>query len=135
MSVEDLDGLQRTIARLLAWRRNSQQAGLPLGMHEVDYAQRCCALTAIAARHGPVKSNCLPQALVLQDLLERRGLTTELRIAVLPGSRPLEAHAWVELSGIALGGNPPPGYRVIEQFNAGTLGHAGASRHHSLVQD
>lgn len=124
-----LRGLSGALQQLCIVRKGTVNPGLPAGMSPVDYAQRCAALTGIAARHGLFPGNCLPQALVLQDLLHRRGLAAELRIGVLPGSNPLQAHAWVELEGVPLGANPPAGYHIIEKFDWRRLQNTGTTRY------
>jgi hypothetical protein len=68
-----------------------------------DYARRCAQLVEIAARHGLYRANCLHQSLALFSLLRRTGLPAQLKIGVLPGAEPLQAHAWVELDGKTLG--------------------------------
>ncbi len=128
-------GLRATIKQLGAIRQQRQQAGLPAGLQPLSYAQRCATLTAMAAQNGPVRANCLPQALALHDLLKRRGIASELRIAVLPGSTPLEAHAWVEMDAVPLGGNPPEGYRLIEQLDCNALGQADNRGFSTRLQD
>jgi hypothetical protein len=55
-----------------------------------------------AARWVP-GARCLPQAMVLQALLLRAGITSELRIGVRTGRRgQLIAHAWVTRDGLPL---------------------------------
>ena len=55
---------------------------------------------------SPTRLNCLPRALTLWSLTKAEGYETSLKIGVAPraaGGAPLEAHAWVELDGCALG--------------------------------
>lgn len=66
-------------------------------------AQRYAEITAIAARHGLYKANCLHQSLALCWLLRRQNLPAQLRIGVLPKTQPFQAHAWVELNSKILG--------------------------------
>jgi hypothetical protein len=66
-------------------------------------ALRAQALVAAAAQHHLVPMTCLRQALVLQWLLARREIATELRIGVRREADRLMAHAWLELDGAALG--------------------------------
>jgi aryl-alcohol dehydrogenase-like predicted oxidoreductase len=46
---------------------------------------------------------CLPQALALRWLLAREGMPAMVVIGVRKDAGALEAHAWVELDGLALG--------------------------------
>lgn len=57
----------------------------------------------LAARHHLWKMACLPQALALRWLLAREGVLAAVIIGVRKSDAVLEAHAWVELDGMALG--------------------------------
>ncbi len=89
-------------ARLMQ-RSNSRRPTHPATVSEMQYAQRLAELAAIAGRRNAVRTTCLRQALLLQWLLRRRGLAAELRIGVRKQDAALDAHAWVELDGVALG--------------------------------
>ena len=92
-------GLGRTQALLvrLAGRRQ------PLDVRPGDGAVRVRArAVASAACHGPFRSNCLQQSLLLWWLLRRVGIASELRIGVRTRGGRLEAHAWVEAQGQVL---------------------------------
>ena len=58
---------------------------------------------------------CLPRALTAHALLARRGIRTNVQIGVsrVPGS-PLEAHAWVECSGVVVMGQIPNLTRFVK---------------------
>lgn len=88
---------------------------MPEGLSQRDYAQRCVQLTEIAARHGLYKANCLHQSLALCNFLRHIGLEARLKIGVLSGSKPILAHAWVELNGMPLGQQPTTCYQVFER--------------------
>lgn len=64
---------------------------------------RLQALVRLAARHHLWKMACLPQALALRWLLAREGMLSVVIIGVRKQAGALEAHAWVELDGVALG--------------------------------
>ena len=66
-------------------------------------AQRLAQLASIAGRRGVIAVTCLPQALLVEWILRRRGLSPELRVGVRKQADALDAHAWVELHGVALG--------------------------------
>lgn len=59
-------------------------------------------LVAAAARHGLYRAPCLPVSLALGWLLQREGISTELRLGVRKAEARLEAHAWVEYEGVPL---------------------------------
>jgi hypothetical protein len=110
-------GLQRSLARLERCPL-TVAAALPTGFDAATFAQRCAELLALAARRGGYRPSCLPQALALHALLRRRGLRTGLRIGVLPESQPLQAHAWVEFQGCALGDAGHAGFSAFEGIGA-----------------
>ena len=60
-------------------------------------------LVEIASHNHLYKITCLRQALVLQWLLRRRGLETDLKIGVRKEDDLLAAHAWVEYKGTFIG--------------------------------
>lgn len=84
--------------------------------YALDFAQRCAELTAIAARHGVYKANCLHQSLALCKLLRQHGMPASLRIGVRPQTQPFLAHAWVELFGIPLGSQSVAEYQAFERL-------------------
>lgn len=96
--VLDHDGYAaaRAEAERMARRRRSLRLG-PAGIAAVVHR---------VASFLPPRLNCLPQALTLWSLTRAAGMPTELKIGVAPrnddGQR-IEAHAWVELHGCALG--------------------------------
>ena len=59
-------------------------------------------MVRIAATYGPLRTTCLPRAVVLSALLQRLGFTAEVKLGVRQGQRGFEAHAWVEVDGFAL---------------------------------
>ncbi len=69
---------------------------------EMATAERLAQLAAIAGRRGPVATTCLRQALAVQWMLRRRGLSPELRFGVDRIGETPDMHAWVELEGVPL---------------------------------
>jgi len=74
----------------------------PVGQPEVEFAHAITRWQAAAARHLPVRTNCLDRSLTLWWLLRRRGVASELRIGGRKENGQFEAHAWVELHGAVL---------------------------------
>ena len=71
-------------------------------------AQRLAALTAAAGQYGVYRATCLRQALVVERCLRRRGLPVQLQVGTRKNAQgDLDAHAWVELDGVALGQTQP----------------------------
>ena len=66
-------------------------------------ACRLAELASIAGRHGLVDASCLRQSLLVYFLLRRKGFGPALTLGVRRQSTILDAHAWVELGGVALG--------------------------------
>lgn len=69
-------------------------------------AQRTAALVAIAGRNGPIAATCLRQSLLVWWLLRRRGVDARLQLGVRRTQGAVDAHAWVELDGVALAPGP-----------------------------
>lgn len=69
---------------------------------EIEDAKALAQLAAVAGRHGPVQATCLRRSLLLYGWLRRRGLQPVLQLGVAERTGPFEAHAWIELEGIAL---------------------------------
>lgn len=67
------------------------------------------------------RASCLPQALALQFLLERRGHSSDLRIGMARGSQgQFAGHAWVEHQGqVIFGGGFPTAEIVLSEFEGG----------------
>ena len=62
----------------------------------------------------PTDSRCLMRSLTLLTIMERRGLSPTLVIAVK--TEPFAAHAWIELNGTALLPAGQPGYERITEL-------------------
>ena len=69
-------------------------------------------LVNTAARHVPFPATCLTRSLLLIWLLNRRGVSSDLRIGVRLTQGVLEAHAWIECDGIPVNDR----VEVIRQF-------------------
>ena len=69
---------------------------------DLSAAQDLANLASIAGRHGAIKATCLRQSLLLYWLLRRRGLDPQLILGVRTQDGVFDAHAWVELEGVAL---------------------------------
>jgi transglutaminase superfamily protein len=78
---------------------------------------RLAVLAAAAARAWPGAIPCLPRAVALEALLRAGGHAAELRIGVAPrhGRERLDAHAWVQVDGVPLDGDPSP-YVAVPVF-------------------
>ena len=96
-------GFSRTvaIARRLG---HSRAAG------DSELVSEVCRRVAVAAVLYPGRARCLEQSMALYVLLRRRGIAADLRLGVQP--YPFNAHAWVELNGVALNEEP----EIISQF-------------------
>ncbi len=85
------------IQQILAARTALSRGGDPA------ISTRVARLVDVAARHHLYPVRCLPRALTLQHLLARQGLITDLRIGVRRRGNTLDAHAWLEHAGRAIG--------------------------------
>ena len=79
------------------------QRSLPTGWEPIGFARRCDQLASVAAYHGFCHATCLPRSLAVYRVLRAHGLPARLRIGVVSGRRPLQAHAWVECGNEVLG--------------------------------
>lgn len=93
-------GLKATQSRLARLRKSAPSRPPTSADHR--FAQRLAELAAIAGKRGLYANTCLRQALVVHWWLRRRGLPCDLVIGAQPGHGELDAHAWVELEGVAL---------------------------------
>jgi hypothetical protein len=65
--------------------------------------RRAAQMVAVACRRHPVRSSCLPRAVVLWSLLQRRGIGADVRIGVRYNTQgQFESHAWLEWNGEVL---------------------------------
>jgi hypothetical protein len=94
-------GVVRTRRWLERFSRNAGARAIKSG--DIQSAQRLAQLADIAGRRGAVTATCLRQSLLIYWLLRRRGLAPELKIGVRKEQSTFDAHAWVELQGVALG--------------------------------
>lgn len=65
---------------------------------------RLAELVRVASQVLPGRTACLPRAIVLEALLVGAGQAAELRVGIAPlmGRARPDAHAWVELGGLAV---------------------------------
>ena len=95
-------GLKRTQAGFSWLTRKAPPRPCP--GDELARANRLAELAAIAGAHGIYPITCLRQTLLVQYLLRRQGLSARLRIGAIKNTdSSIQAHAWTELDGIALG--------------------------------
>lgn len=67
--------------------------------HDRQRADRIAHMVAAAAEYGPYRATCVPQSLVLQWLLRRRGMRGEVRYGARRIDGTMTTHCWVELDG------------------------------------
>ena len=79
-------------------------------------ANRIAQLQEAAALGLFLSTNCLDRSLALWSLLKRRGFPAELKLGARKQSGTFEAHAWVELDGVALN-NPADEQRNFAPFD------------------
>lgn len=87
-----MSGVAATRRRLGAFARSPITAA----KYDATAGHRLAQLLAIAGGRGPLPATCLPQALLLEVLLKRRGHAPCLRIGVRRVNGATDAHAWVE---------------------------------------
>jgi len=83
-------------------RRSRKPSSRLATADDLHSAERLAQLADIAGRRGAVTVTCLRQSLLVWCLLRRRGLDPELKLGVRKERTSFDAHAWVELQGVAL---------------------------------
>jgi len=68
----------------------------------LDEARALAGGVRLAAAHGLHHPKCLPQSILLDWLLRRRGIESSLRLGSRMFEGQLQAHAWVDVAGEAL---------------------------------
>jgi hypothetical protein len=86
-----------TVARL-----QSLGARTALGSVSAELSQPTARMVRIAAGHGIYPAKCLEQSLVLRWLLQRQGIDARIFFGARKEDEQMEAHAWVEVNGVAL---------------------------------
>jgi hypothetical protein len=91
--------------RTRRWVERFSPVALPRTATPTDLqsSERLAQLAAIAGRRGAITATCLRQSLLVYGWLRRRGLAPELVLGVRKLDASFDAHAWVELEGVALG--------------------------------
>jgi len=93
-------GLRRTQSWLA---RNTLDPMRPATAQTRADVRRVVEIVAAAYRLHPVRSSCLPRAVVLWSLLQRRGIGADVRIGVRYNTQgQFESHAWLEWNGEVL---------------------------------
>jgi hypothetical protein len=103
------DAFQKRALRTPPWRPDDCP---------VQTVQKACRMVKAAGRYGIVHPTCLVESLALWYLLQRQGISANLRIGVRKMSDEFEAHAWVEYAGLALN-QPDQQHRHYAAFDRG----------------
>ena len=91
---------QRFLTRLASFGTASNRNSLrDVAASEVSEVARA---VKIAAERGLFQANCLQQTLVLWCLLRRNHIESEIRFGARKQEGQVQAHAWVEVGGVAL---------------------------------
>ena len=69
-------------------------------------ARQIARVVAMASRHTPTTNTCLHRSLALWWVLGRRGLDSQLKMGARQSNGRLDAHAWVEHSGVVINDDP-----------------------------
>ena len=89
------------LARFREWLQGTSPSPSPAGgILTVRDIQAFGESVNIAARHTPFPATCLTRSLLLNWMLQRRGVRSDLRIGVQLALGTLYAHAWVECDGV-----------------------------------
>lgn len=88
--------LDRRAATELQPAADDGLAGFEEASTDRTTAERLHRLVAAAARLHVVQPKCLARAVVLRDMLARRGVSSWIRIGVMHERSGVSAHAWLE---------------------------------------
>jgi len=95
--------LRRMSFETLATPVNSTPDEAPGLPDQVIPAERTGRLLGLASRLHLLPMTCLVRALALRRMLERRGIPARLQIGAGKTLNGIQAHAWVEVQGQAIG--------------------------------
>lgn len=76
--------------------------GTAVSEAELRVARAYATAVERASNGLPFSTTCLERSVALRRALRKRSIPAELKIGVRRGDRSLEAHAWVEVSGVIL---------------------------------
>jgi hypothetical protein len=100
--------IEKTMGRRRALENKPEEASVP-----TTITQRCRWAVSAGARHLPLDLPCLPQAIVGQLMLRRRGFPASVVFGLARGEADWYNHAWLEAGGQpVLGYQPAKGYGV-----------------------
>ena len=68
----------------------------------LDTAFETARMVRVASARGPYRGSCLQQSVTLWWLLQRQSIESKIRFGARKDGERLEAHAWVEVDGLAL---------------------------------
>lgn len=110
----------RRFTRATEWLTRSTPRDGGTGTGDLEAARDLERRVAAAARHSPLKTNCLDRALTLWWLLRWRGIAAGVRFGGRKQNGKFEAHAWVEVGGAALDctDGEPAGFSRFERAAA-----------------
>ena len=95
--------------RLMGFKsvQSALRCGLPAPVYSTDAramarARQIAEMVRVAAVYGRFGATCLPQSMVLWRFLQGQGIGCDLRLGARQENGNFEAHAWVEVDGVAL---------------------------------
>jgi len=92
----------RFLAQLASFGNTPNRTLVIADVETAMQAQAIARMVKIAAEKGIYEARCLQQTLVLWCLLRRNQIESEIRFGARKKEKELQAHAWVEVSGVAL---------------------------------
>ncbi len=98
------------LLRTVPYRRVSQWFIHPVGSNaapasasDFPFIRRAYDLVELAANNHLYPMTCLRRAIVLHNILNRRGIRSQICFGVNKENGDLNAHAWLEADGVPLG--------------------------------
>jgi transglutaminase superfamily protein len=87
--------------KFLEWHAGPKAGRATRAEQGIESARRIAKLQAAVERHFFFRPQCLEHSLVLRWMLQRHGIAANLRFGARKEEARFEAHAWVEVGGVA----------------------------------
>ncbi|HEV2289486.1 MAG TPA: lasso peptide biosynthesis B2 protein [Candidatus Acidoferrales bacterium] len=98
LRIRDFQNVQRSLTRY----RQAEHKRATDDSYCLQEARNSARMIQAASRYGIARGNCLSRSLALCWLLHRRGIAAELHVGGKKAGDAFEAHAWVEVVGVAV---------------------------------
>ena len=96
---------------------NKESKGV-LSIEEYKVAKNIRWIVTTISRHTPWESLCLVQAMTVQKMLKKRGISTTIYLGVNKDqNNDMKAHAWIRCGEMYVTGGDGSGYATVAKFS------------------